>query len=154
MGACCSSADSTLDDVSTLRYADCAKQIRNRPNVNHDARSAELDCLRAEVGRLADEIASLRRLPVASVQERRPLNDVASQTLQSSSEDAENTRLLNEFRTENTRLLNELRDQVTRCAAAELVCGLDGEKNEPIPLPIPTCDIPQDEMQVEMQDEM
>lgn len=43
MVACVSPADYNLDEtVSTLRYADRARRIRNKPVINQDAKAAEI----------------------------------------------------------------------------------------------------------------
>merc|ERR1719382_1139395 len=53
MIACVSPADSNLEEtVSTLRYADRARKIKNKPIVNKDPRSAELSRLRSQVQQL------------------------------------------------------------------------------------------------------
>ncbi|XP_023348694.1 chromosome-associated kinesin KIF4B [Eurytemora carolleeae] len=50
MIACCSPADSNVEEtISTLRYADRARKIKNKPIVNKDPRSAEVSRLRAQV---------------------------------------------------------------------------------------------------------
>merc|ERR1719290_390195 len=53
MIACVSPADSNLEEtVSTLRYADRARKIKNKPIVNKDPKAAELGRLRSEVQKL------------------------------------------------------------------------------------------------------
>lgn len=53
MIACVSPADSNLEEtVSTLRYADRARKIKNKPIVNKDPRSEELSRLRGQVQQL------------------------------------------------------------------------------------------------------
>ena len=53
MVACVSPADSNLEEtVSTLRYADRARKIKNKPIVNKDPRMAELNRLRSQVQQL------------------------------------------------------------------------------------------------------
>lgn len=43
MVACVSPADYNLDEtVSTLRYADRARRIRNKPIINQDVKAAEI----------------------------------------------------------------------------------------------------------------
>jgi hypothetical protein len=50
MIACISPADSNLSEtMSTLRYADRAQNIKNKPVVNRDPQTAELAALRQEV---------------------------------------------------------------------------------------------------------
>ncbi len=49
MVACVSPADSNADEtLSTLRYADRARQIKNKPIVNVTGNDAEINRLRAE----------------------------------------------------------------------------------------------------------
>ena len=53
MIACVSPADSNLEEtMSTLRYADRARKIKNKPIVNKDPRSEELSRLRGQVQQL------------------------------------------------------------------------------------------------------
>jgi len=53
MIACVSPADSNLEEtMSTLRYADRARKIKNKPIVNKDPRSEELSRLRGQVHQL------------------------------------------------------------------------------------------------------
>ena len=50
MIACVSPADSSFDEtLNTLRYADRARQIKNKPVVNRDPATAELARLRQQV---------------------------------------------------------------------------------------------------------
>ena len=53
MIACVSPADSNLEEtISTLRYADRARKIKNKPIVNKDPRNEELSHLRNQVQQL------------------------------------------------------------------------------------------------------
>ena len=53
MMACVSPADSNLEEtISTLRYADRARKIKNKPIVNKDPKAAELSRLRSQVQQL------------------------------------------------------------------------------------------------------
>ena len=50
MIACVSPADTNLEEtISTLRYADRARKIKNKPIVNQDGKDAEIDKLEREV---------------------------------------------------------------------------------------------------------
>lgn len=50
MIACVSPADSNMEEtINTLRYADRARKIKNKPIVNVDPRAAELNSLRKQV---------------------------------------------------------------------------------------------------------
>lgn len=58
--ACVSPADTSREEtLGTLRYAERAKCIRNRPKVNTDADSVEVSDLRARLARARAEIATL-----------------------------------------------------------------------------------------------
>merc|ERR1712122_297906 len=53
MIACVSPADTNLEEtISTLRYADRARKIKNKPIVNKDPRNEELSRLRNQVQQL------------------------------------------------------------------------------------------------------
>ena len=53
MIACVSPADSNMEEtISTLRYADRARKIKNKPVVNRDPNAAEILRLRQLVGRV------------------------------------------------------------------------------------------------------
>merc|ERR1719341_568129 len=59
MIACVSPADSNLEEtVSTLRYADRARKIKNKPIVNKDPKAAELGRLRTQVQQLQLQLIS------------------------------------------------------------------------------------------------
>jgi len=59
MIACVSPADSNLEEtVSTLRYADRARKIKNKPIVNKDPKAAELGRLRSQVQQLQLQLIS------------------------------------------------------------------------------------------------
>lgn len=54
MIACISPADSNMEEtINTLRYADRARKIKNKPVVNVDPRSAEMSRLKQQVLYLA-----------------------------------------------------------------------------------------------------
>merc|ERR1712133_299603 len=57
MVACTSPADSNLEEtISTLRYADRARKIKNKPIVNKDPKTAELNRLRSQVQQLQMQV--------------------------------------------------------------------------------------------------
>jgi len=59
MIACVSPADSNLEEtVSTLRYADRARKIKNKPIINKDPKAAELGRLRSQVQQLQLQLIS------------------------------------------------------------------------------------------------
>lgn len=50
MIACVSPADSNMEEtINTLRYADRARKIKNKPVVNIDPRAAEMNRLKKQV---------------------------------------------------------------------------------------------------------
>lgn len=57
--ACVSPADYNCDEtISTLRYADRARKIKNKPVVNEDPKTAEINRLKAEIQALRVELLS------------------------------------------------------------------------------------------------
>ncbi|KAG2444138.1 hypothetical protein HYH02_009078 [Chlamydomonas schloesseri] len=67
MIACVSPADSNFEEsLNTLRYADRARHIRNKPVVNRDPIAAQLALLRSTIAQLKGENISLRRALAAS----------------------------------------------------------------------------------------
>eukprot|EP00899_Mesostigma_viride_P008142 jgi/Mesvir1/17329/Mv07723-RA.1 len=77
MIACISTADINFDEsLSTLKYANRARNIKNRPVVNVDAHSAELAQLRGEIQTLQQELEQHRAaLPAQPTGTRTPLAD-------------------------------------------------------------------------------
>lgn len=58
MIACVSPADSNLEEtINTLRYADRARKIKNKPIVNVDPRAAEMSRLKQQVQTFLGEAA-------------------------------------------------------------------------------------------------
>ncbi|GAX80469.1 hypothetical protein CEUSTIGMA_g7908.t1 [Chlamydomonas eustigma] len=63
MIACVSPADVNFEEsLNTLRYADRARHIRNKPVVNRDPMAAQVAALRQQIARLQSENASLKKL--------------------------------------------------------------------------------------------
>lgn len=61
MIACVSPADTNADEtLSTLRYADRAKRIKNKPTVNVDPSMALIQGLRDELASVKHELTMLR----------------------------------------------------------------------------------------------
>lgn len=61
MIACVSPADTNAEEtLSTLRYADRAKRIQNKPIVNIDPRMALIQSLRDELASVKHELAMAR----------------------------------------------------------------------------------------------
>jgi len=86
MLACVSASDADLNEtISTLVYANRARNIRNRVVVNHDyndSSSAEVAKLRAEVNRLKMENSAFRAMggagPAAELDQRRAAEEIKS----------------------------------------------------------------------------
>lgn len=67
MIACCSPADYNVDEtVSTLRYADRARKIKNKPVVNQDPKAAEINRLNKLVHQLRLELIGQGKVYMAS----------------------------------------------------------------------------------------
>lgn len=63
MIACISPADYNLEEtVSTLRYADRAKKIKNKPVINQDPKSAEINSLKKTIQQLRLQIIGQGKL--------------------------------------------------------------------------------------------
>ncbi|XP_028034739.1 chromosome-associated kinesin KIF4 [Bombyx mandarina] len=74
MVACVSPADYNLDEtVSTLRYADRARRIRNKPVINQDAKAAEIVRLNNLVNELRLQL--LGKLPTVNEQNNEKLQE-------------------------------------------------------------------------------
>ncbi|CAI5442733.1 unnamed protein product [Caenorhabditis angaria] len=60
--ACISPADTNAQEtLSTLRYADRAKQIKNKPIINKNPKAEEISALRAQIKRLEKENSDLKK---------------------------------------------------------------------------------------------
>nr|XP_032800876.1 chromosome-associated kinesin KIF4A-like [Petromyzon marinus]XP_032800877.1 chromosome-associated kinesin KIF4A-like [Petromyzon marinus] len=69
MVACVSPADSNLEEtLNTLRYADRARKIKNKPVVNRDPSTAELQMLRKQVQQLQVQLLQARGGGIATMQ--------------------------------------------------------------------------------------
>lgn len=67
MIACVSPADYNIEEtINTLRYADRAKQIKNKPIVNQDPKAAEINRM--------NEVIQKLRLELLAKSEGMPLN--------------------------------------------------------------------------------
>lgn len=67
MIACISPADSNMEEtINTLRYADRARKIKNKPIVNVDPRAAEMSRLKQQVEKLHNHISNCH-LPYVTV---------------------------------------------------------------------------------------
>ena len=68
MIACVSPADVNLEEsVNTLRYANRARNIKNKPVVNRDPNAAQINHLRQQLSTAKAEISLLKRRSIAAV---------------------------------------------------------------------------------------
>uniref|UniRef100_A0A672IDG6 Kinesin family member 4 n=1 Tax=Salarias fasciatus TaxID=181472 RepID=A0A672IDG6_SALFA len=99
MIACVSPADSNMEEtINTLRYADRARKIKNKPVVNVDPRAAEMDRLKKQVQELQVMLLHAH-IPVAEkvtklVERNRALQDENSKLSRELSEAAGQTALM------------------------------------------------------------
>lgn len=76
MIACVSPADYNSEEtISTLRYADRARKIKNKPIVNEDPKTAEINRLKAEIQSLRVEMLSKSGIGTASVEKCKTCSD-------------------------------------------------------------------------------
>lgn len=69
MIACISPADYNMEEtLGTLRYADRARKIKNKPIINQDPKTAEINSLKAEVQKLRIELLSKSGIGAAVVE--------------------------------------------------------------------------------------
>jgi hypothetical protein len=62
MIACCSPADYNYEEsLNTLRYADRAKQIKNKPKINEDPKDALLREYADEISRLKEQLDLMKQ---------------------------------------------------------------------------------------------
>uniref|UniRef100_A0A8C8H828 Kinesin motor domain-containing protein n=1 Tax=Oncorhynchus tshawytscha TaxID=74940 RepID=A0A8C8H828_ONCTS len=83
MIACVSPADSNIEEtINTLRYADRARKIKNKPVVNVDPRAAEMKRLKQQVGteNVSKILERTRALQVENNNLSRALSEAAGQT--------------------------------------------------------------------------
>lgn len=107
MVACVSPADYNLDEtVSTLRYADRARRIRNKPIINQDAKAAEITRLNNLVNELRLEL--LGKGPLSRSQSTEDVNEELEKERAKYAElfkrHKQMTEHLNYMLTENTNL--------------------------------------------------
>ncbi|XP_026760553.2 chromosome-associated kinesin KIF4A [Galleria mellonella] len=113
MVACVSPADYNLDEtVSTLRYADRARRIRNKPIINQDAKAAEIIRLNNLVNELRLEL--LGKLPTISEQKNEQLQE------QLEREKAKYAELLKKHKQVTEHLGNMLIENTNLCEKALL----------------------------------
>ncbi|KAK7485932.1 hypothetical protein BaRGS_00022798 [Batillaria attramentaria] len=117
MVACVSPADSNMEEtLNTLRYADRARKIKNKPVINRDPQSDEIMRLRQVVqslqmqllqkggggGDLVSESSSM--LSIASVESREETSRLSERTRLLEAENVELTRELQRAVDQNTRM--------------------------------------------------
>ncbi|CAK1552322.1 unnamed protein product [Leptosia nina] len=113
MVACVSPADYNLDEtVSTLRYADRARRIRNKPVINQDAKAAEIVRLNNLVNDLRLQL--LGQLPTISEQNNEQLQDELDK------EKARYQELLKKHKQVTEHLSNMLIENTNLCEKALL----------------------------------
>ncbi|XP_047115391.1 chromosome-associated kinesin KIF4A [Schistocerca piceifrons] len=125
MIACVSPADYNLDEtMSTLRYADRARNIKNKPIVNQDPKSAELLRLKQENQQLRLELLS-KGGPGVSSQEFSKLKEEYDSVI---IKNRKLTQALNEALTEQTNLVERaLLAEVSRDKMKVKLCELQTE---------------------------
>jgi hypothetical protein len=65
MVACLSPADNNYDEtLSTLRYANRAKNIKNKPKINEDPKDALLREYKAEIEKLKEMLMGKSQMPI------------------------------------------------------------------------------------------
>ncbi|XP_053613398.1 chromosome-associated kinesin KIF4 isoform X1 [Plodia interpunctella] len=113
MVACVSPADYNLDEtVSTLRYADRARRIRNKPIINQDAKAAEIVRLNNLVNELRLQL--IGKLPTASEQNNEQLQEELER------ERAKYAELLKKHKQVTEHLSNMLIENTNLCEKALL----------------------------------
>ncbi|KAJ2953165.1 hypothetical protein O0L34_g738 [Tuta absoluta] len=113
MVACVSPADYNLDEtVSTLRYADRARRIRNKPVINQDAKAAEIVRLNNLVNELRLQL--LGRSPTTSEQNNEQLQESLER------ERARYAELLKKHKQVTEHLSNMLIENTNLCEKALL----------------------------------
>ncbi|XP_068618923.1 chromosome-associated kinesin KIF4 [Battus philenor] len=113
MVACVSPADYNLDEtVSTLRYADRARRIRNKPIINQDAKSAEIVRLNNLVNELRVQL--LGKFPSVTEQGNEQLQEELEK------EKAKYAELLNKHKQMTEHLSNMLIENTNLCEKALL----------------------------------
>ena len=69
MVACLSPADNNYDEtLSTLRYANRAKNIKNKPKINEDPKDALLREYKAEIEKLKELLMGQTQTPILELQ--------------------------------------------------------------------------------------
>ncbi|XP_026734696.1 chromosome-associated kinesin KIF4 isoform X2 [Trichoplusia ni] len=113
MVACVSPADYNLDEtVSTLRYADRARRIRNKPIINQDAKAAEIVRLNNLVNELRLQL--LGKMPTVSEQNNEQLQEELER------EKARYAELLKKHKQVTEHLSNMLIENTNLCEKALL----------------------------------
>jgi len=127
MIACVSPADSNLEEtVSTLRYADRARKIKNKPIVNKDPRAAELGRLRSQVQQLQLQLISAAGgINVAGGEESRVSQDALEENKRLEAENEKLTSALQAAMDDNAHmseklLMSELANEKLKVKLSEL----------------------------------
>ena len=127
MIACVSPADSNLEEtVSTLRYADRARKIKNKPIVNKDPRAAELGRLRSQVQQLQLQLISAAGgINVAGGEESRVSQEALEENKRLEAENEKLTSALQAAMDDNAHmseklLMSELANEKLKVKLSEL----------------------------------
>ena len=118
MIACCSPADSNMEEtLSTLRYADRARKIKNKPIVNRDPQVAKIMQMEAIIRQLKVQMAGAGLAVSDAVEQAAAASSNAASTAPSVS----NFELQAELKTANDKI-NELKvsENVFRCTTKKL----------------------------------
>lgn len=145
MIACVSPADYNMDEtLSTLRYADRARKIKNKPVINQDPHAAELNRLQKLVDHLRLELAgqggptmSPRELEQLGIEKQQLKATVSKMSSQISNVISRNTMLQEHvllLQTTNERMQDKIKDvyNITLTEMNEHIeaCNIDGIKHE------------------------
>lgn len=137
MIACVSPADSNYEEtLSTLRYADRARKIKNKPIVNQDPKIAEIAALRAQIQQLQNsngnasfaEVEQLRQQLRYAEEEKTKLTHALQLALEENTNMCERALLADAANQQMKQRLEEL--QVTKkdfllfLAKVTIVCFL------------------------------
>eukprot|EP00092_Neocalanus_flemingeri_P020290 GFUD01021979.1.p1 GENE.GFUD01021979.1~~GFUD01021979.1.p1 ORF type:complete len:1250 (+),score=420.04 GFUD01021979.1:230-3979(+) len=127
MIACVSPADSNLEEtVSTLRYADRARKIKNKPIVNKDPKAAELGRLRSQVQQLQLQlIGAAGGINVGGVEDGQASHEVSQENQRLEEENGKLTSALQAAMEDNAHmseklLMSELANEKLKLKLTEL----------------------------------
>ncbi|XP_076467729.1 chromosome-associated kinesin KIF4A-like isoform X3 [Babylonia areolata] len=115
MVACVSPADSNMEEtLNTLRYADRARKIKNKPVINRDPQSDEIMRLRQVVESLQMQLLSRGGGVGDTISESSVVSSASAESMQEVSRLTERNQMLEKEVTELTQELERAIDQNTR----------------------------------------